>query len=106
MRVIVGAMMLGALGCYEVHEQAVEGDVGDRRFCGATGGEPCGADPGGGTRDCYYSTDGEGSILGKWTITEAFLGTEYVTTGPFVLSPDLPRPTGDEPIFEISPSKG
>jgi hypothetical protein len=45
--------------------------------------------------------DGEGSILGKWTITESFVGTEYVTTGPFVLNPDLPRPTGDEPITEI-----
>ncbi|HVK16909.1 MAG TPA: hypothetical protein VM533_08160 [Fimbriiglobus sp.] len=45
--------------------------------------------------------DGEGSILGKWTITESFVGREYVTVGPFVLSPDLPRPTGDEPIIEI-----
>jgi hypothetical protein len=38
--------------------------------------------------------DGEGSILGTWTID----GDE---SGPFGMSPHLPRPTGDEPILEI-----
>lgn len=41
--------------------------------------------------------DGEGCIGGTWTITEFGL----TTTGPFLLKPDLPRPTGDEPITEI-----
>lgn len=38
--------------------------------------------------------DGEGSILGKWTISPEW-------SGPFRLHPDVPRPTGDEPIYEI-----
>jgi hypothetical protein len=38
--------------------------------------------------------DGEGSILGKWSIDETW-------NGPFRLHPDIPRPTGDEPIYEI-----
>jgi hypothetical protein len=38
--------------------------------------------------------DGEGSILGTWVIIGA-------GTGPFRLHPDIPRPTGNEPIHEI-----
>jgi hypothetical protein len=45
--------------------------------------------------------DGEGNITGKWTVTVTFAGRDYLTTGPFLLTPDLPRPTGDEPIYEI-----
>lgn len=45
--------------------------------------------------------DGEGNITGKWTIPERWAGQEHVWTGPFLLTPDLPRPTGDEPIYEI-----
>ena len=40
------------------------------------------------------SPDGEGSILGRWSIDSNW-------SGPFVLSPLLSRPTGDEPILEI-----
>jgi hypothetical protein len=39
--------------------------------------------------------DGEGSIQGTWNIWGIY-------TGPFVLRPALPRPTGTEPIQEIS----
>jgi hypothetical protein len=45
--------------------------------------------------------DGEGCILGKWTIDSELLGVGPFTTGPFLLYPDVPRPTGDEPIYEI-----
>lgn len=45
--------------------------------------------------------DGEGNITGKWTITLRYGEQEHVWTGPFLLTPDLPRPTGDEPIYEI-----
>ncbi len=45
--------------------------------------------------------DGEGHIQGTWTIIEEFLGRKWLTTGPFVLYPDVPRPIGDEPIHEI-----
>ncbi len=38
--------------------------------------------------------DGEGSIQGMWSI-----GPRH--TGPFLLRPVLPKPTGDEPIHEI-----
>jgi hypothetical protein len=38
--------------------------------------------------------DGEGCILGQWNI-----GSNW--KGPFLLNPELPRPTGAEPIFEI-----
>jgi hypothetical protein len=40
------------------------------------------------------SPDGEGSILGTWTIS----GSD---AGPFGLSPHLREPSGDEPIQEI-----
>jgi hypothetical protein len=46
--------------------------------------------------------DGEGSILGTWSIVEGYGDRTHVTTGPFVLSPELPRPTGDEPIQEVT----
>jgi hypothetical protein len=46
--------------------------------------------------------DGEGSILGKWTIRlDLPDGKVWESTGPFRLHPDVPRPTGDEPIYEI-----
>jgi len=38
--------------------------------------------------------DGEGSILGTWSIGEH-------CTGPFLLRPMLAKPRGDEPIQEI-----
>ncbi len=38
--------------------------------------------------------DGEGSVQGTWSI-----GRDW--TGPFLLRPVVPRPTGDEPIREI-----
>jgi hypothetical protein len=38
--------------------------------------------------------DGEGSILGTWSI-----GPSH--TGPFLLRPVIAKPTGDEPIQEI-----
>jgi hypothetical protein len=41
--------------------------------------------------------DGEGSILGTWTIEMG--GAK--NTGPFLLRPEVPRPKGDEPIREI-----
>ncbi|MFO0850807.1 MAG: hypothetical protein U0871_19965 [Gemmataceae bacterium] len=45
--------------------------------------------------------DGEGCIGGTWTIRQSLMGQEFMTSGPFLLTPDLPRPTGDEPIYEI-----
>jgi hypothetical protein len=45
--------------------------------------------------------DGEGCILGKGTILNTVLGEKWLTTGPFLLYPDVPKPTGDEPIYEI-----
>jgi hypothetical protein len=42
--------------------------------------------------------DGEGSILGTWTIS--FLGL-LETRGSFALKPVLKKPTGEEPIHEI-----
>ena len=38
--------------------------------------------------------DGEGCILGTWSIPP-------IWSGPFLLRPEVPRPTGDEPIHEI-----
>ncbi|HEY2785722.1 MAG TPA: hypothetical protein VGJ05_12195 [Fimbriiglobus sp.] len=46
--------------------------------------------------------DGEGCILGTWTVE-----MDGVTNkGPFLLKPELPRPTGDEPIHEIQAGGG
>lgn len=38
--------------------------------------------------------DGEGSITGTWSIGP-------LNTGPFLLRPAVPKPSGDEPIQEI-----
>lgn len=38
--------------------------------------------------------DGEGCIQGTWSIGETW-------TGPFMMKPVLPRPTGDESIQEL-----
>ena len=46
--------------------------------------------------------DGEGSILGTWTILNKFGREEMVSKGPFMLRADLPKPRGDEPIQEIT----
>ena len=43
------------------------------------------------------SPDGEGRIQGRWTLE----GGGVINTGPFLLWPVIPRPTGDEPIVEI-----
>lgn len=48
--------------------------------------------------------DGEGSILGKWSITTQVGSLRWDSDGPFRLHPDVPRPTGDEPIYEIRPA--
>jgi hypothetical protein len=45
--------------------------------------------------------DGEGSILGTWEVSTEFAGMSFTDRGPFLMSPELPRPTGDEPIVEI-----
>lgn len=42
-------------------------------------------------------SDGEGSILGKWSILDG----DASWTGPFAISPAAERANGDEPIFEI-----
>ena len=42
--------------------------------------------------------DGEGCILGTWTISQFGYQSD---TGSFALKPALKRPTGDEPIQEI-----
>jgi hypothetical protein len=49
-----------------------------------------------GKHDVTYDgvPDGEGCIAGTWNIWG-------VHTGPFLLRPIVPRPTGDEPIHEI-----
>jgi len=47
----------------------------------------------------YYAgkPDGEGSLLGTWSICESYCRD----SGPFGLSPSLPRPSDGEPIHEI-----
>lgn len=45
--------------------------------------------------------DGEGSILGTWTVVTEYQGQTFTDHGPFRLRPVLPRPTGEEPILEI-----
>jgi len=48
--------------------------------------------------------DGEGCILGQWTIDHR-VGDETVhDTGTFLMKPDLPPPTGDEPIVRLGKS--
>jgi hypothetical protein len=45
--------------------------------------------------------DGEGCICGSWLVETEVFGKVYSDRGPFWLRPELPRPTGDEPIVEI-----
>jgi len=45
--------------------------------------------------------DGEGCIIGTWTIAERIVDKEIVWTGPFLLQPVVERPSGEEPIVEI-----
>jgi len=45
--------------------------------------------------------DGEGCIIGTWTIAERIVDKEIVWTGPFLLQPVVERPSGGEPIVEI-----
>lgn len=45
--------------------------------------------------------DGEGSILGTWTITTRWSGKTWTSQGPFGLRPTLPRVTGEEPIQDL-----
>ena len=53
-----------------------------------------------GAHQVFYAgqSDGEGCILGMWTIREPW----FYDTGPFALKPVLRRPTGDEPIEDIT----
>ena len=48
--------------------------------------------------------DGEGCILGAWTIDYRAHGATYHDTGAFLMKPDLPPPTGDEPIVRLGKS--
>ncbi len=48
--------------------------------------------------------DGEGCILGTWTIDFRSGGTGFRDTGSFLMKPDLPPPTGDEPIVRMGKS--
>ncbi len=45
--------------------------------------------------------DGEGCIIGTWTVRTKYGDREQVWTGPFLLQPVVSRPSGDEPILEI-----
>jgi len=45
--------------------------------------------------------DGEGCIIGTWTVRMRTGDREYVWTGPFLLQPVVARPSGEEPILEI-----
>ena len=47
--------------------------------------------------------DGEGCILGTWEVALTFAGETYRSTGPFLMRPELARPTGDEAIVTIRP---
>lgn len=50
----------------------------------------------------YVGTpDGEGCIGGEWTVSEEYFGQSFTNRGPFLLKPELPEPTGDEPVQEI-----
>lgn len=51
--------------------------------------------------------DGEGSIAGTWSVgaewpRESSLSSSGVSTGPFLMQPVLSRPSGDEPILEVT----
>lgn len=52
-----------------------------------------------GAHQVHYAgrPDGEGCILGTWTIDTPW----FKDQGAFALKPALPKPTGNEPIFEI-----
>lgn len=45
--------------------------------------------------------DGEGCILGQWRLQVAVGRSVYEDNGTFLMKPDLPPPTGDEPIIRI-----
>ena len=45
--------------------------------------------------------DGEGCILGRWTLEVRAGGATFTDAGTFLMRPDLPRPTGDEPIVRL-----
>jgi hypothetical protein len=48
--------------------------------------------------------DGEGCIHGTWRIAVEHFGTTVTDEGNFAIWPELPKPTGDEPIVEIKKS--
>ena len=48
--------------------------------------------------------DGEGCIHGTWTINLRAGDTTFQDTGNFLMKPDLPPPTGDEPIVRMGNS--
>ena len=45
--------------------------------------------------------DGEGCISGTWTIDIRSGTSNFQDTGGFLMKPDLPPPTGDEPIVRL-----
>lgn len=47
--------------------------------------------------------DGEGCILGTWVVRATLGDAVCEDRGPFLMRPDLARPTGEEPIREIGP---
>ncbi len=47
------------------------------------------------------SPDGEGCIGGEWTVTDSYFGTSFTHRGPFLLRPQLPEPSADDPVQEI-----
>ncbi len=49
--------------------------------------------------------DGEGCILGTWVVRTPLGDRVYENRGPFLMRPDLARPTGAEPIQEIGPKR-
>lgn len=45
--------------------------------------------------------DGEGCIYGKWTMDIRTAAYHFEDAGNFLMKPDLPPPTGDEPIVRM-----
>jgi|YNPBryunderm2012_1023409.scaffolds.fasta_scaffold27039_1 hypothetical protein len=56
-----------------------------------------------GKHQVYYQgqPDGEGSILGFWSVASEFGGTLYLDRGAFAIRPRLAKPGGEEPIQEL-----
>ena len=47
--------------------------------------------------------NGEGAIVGRWSIVMVLGEHRWESSGPFLLQPELPKPTEHDPVYEIRP---